>query len=289
MAIESLQRNPEARHSDLLVFSDAARRDEDRGKVDAVRAYIATISGFKSVGVIAREHNLGLAKSITGGVTQVCATHGRVIVLEDDLLLSPHFLRYMNDGLERYARAPQVASIHGYNYPLDVQLPETFFMRGADCWGWATWSRAWQVFEPDAAKLLGWLNQRGLAREFDLDGAGPYIRMLEDFIAGKNDSWAVRWHASTFLQGMFTLYPGRSLLRNMGTDGSGTHAGAVDIFDGGLTERPVAVDAIEIAESGVAREAFKRYFRSARPSVIARIMRRVRRRLWSIPAQRMRR
>jgi hypothetical protein len=181
----------------------------------------------------------------------------------------------MNDGLDCYADAPQVASIHGYTYPLDAPMPETFFLRGADCWGWATWSRAWQAFEPDAARLLARLREQGLAQAFDLDGAGPYIRMLEDFIAGRNDSWAVRWHAATYLRGMLTLYPGRSLVNNIGIDGSGTHSGVLDLYQGALADVPVKVEPIELAENPVAREAFRRYFASTHPPAPNRVLRRL--------------
>ena len=284
-AVASLRKNSEAATSDLFVFSDAAKGAADLEGVEHTRAWVRGLSGFASVTVVERQVNLGLAGSIVDGVTRLCLDFGRAIVLEDDLVLSPFFLRYMNDGLARYSKMPQIASIHGYTYPVDSRLPETFFLRGADCWGWATWARAWQAFEPDAASLLTQLRERGLAQAFDLDGAGPYIKMLEDFIAGKNDSWAVRWHASAYLQDMLTLYPGRSLVRNIGIDGSGIHSGDVDVYDSGLAQRPIAVEAIEIAESVAARSAFKRHFQATRPSVIARMLRRVRRALEPGPKQ----
>ena len=273
--VASLLGNREAASSDLFVFSDGARSAEDAVAVEQVRSWMRELTGFASVTVIEREENLGLADSIISGVSQLCGDAGRVIVIEDDLILSPYFLRYMNDGLARYADAPEVASIHGYTYPVDCGLPATFFLRGADCWGWATWSRAWQVFEPDAANLLANLHEQGLERDFDLDGAGPYIKMLEDFIVGKNNSWAVRWHAATYLRGMFTLYPGKSLVQNIGIDGSGTHSGALDTYRSELADRAVAVDSIEISENRMAREAFRRYFESIRPGIVGRISRRL--------------
>jgi len=109
-----------------------------------------------------------------------------------------------------------VGSIHGYWYPVDRQVPETFFLRGASCWGWATWSRAWQLFEGDGRQLLAELERQGLTHRFDLDGAMAYTRMLKDQIAGKNNSWAIRWHAAMFLAGRLQLSPGTSLVRNTG-------------------------------------------------------------------------
>ena len=124
----------------------------------------------------------------------------KVIVLEDDLVTSPHFLQYMNDGLGIYERDDRVISIHGYSYPVHGKLPETFFLRGADCLGWATWKRGWDLFEDDGQRLLNELERRNLTRSFDFDGSYPYTQMLRDQIAGSNSSWAVRWYASAFLR-----------------------------------------------------------------------------------------
>ena len=274
--IAALAANPEASRSDLYIFSDASREASAAAGVDEVRAVIGSISGFARVVPVFREVNFGLARSIIDGVGRVCAEHGRVVVVEDDLVVSQHFLAYMNDGLTLYASDLRVASIHGYVYPAQIPLPETFFLRGTDCWGWATWSRAWQVFEPDAGKLLTQLRERGLAHSFDMDGVGPFISMLEDFIAGRNDSWAVRWHAATYLRGMLTLYPGLSLVNNIGIDGSGTHSGVLDMYAGVLADMPVKVERIGLAENVVARGAFREFFASTRPSPSGRFLRRIR-------------
>lgn len=276
-AVSSLLENSLAQSSDLFIFCDGPKTAEAAKAVDRTRAFVHGVTGFASVTLVERGHNFGLANSIIDGVTRLCKERGRVIVLEDDLLLSPYFLRYMNEGLDYYADKPQVASIHGYTYPVDSALPETFFLHGADCWGWATWARAWEAFEPDAEKLLRQLQESGQALDFDLGGAAGYISMLNEYLAGKNNSWAVRWHASAYLRGMLTLYPGRSLVRNIGVDGSGTHSGDVDMFDSGLADAPIAVEQIALAESLQARAAFERYFRSLRPTVTQRIQRRLRR------------
>jgi hypothetical protein len=168
----------------------------------------------------------------------------------------------MNNGLDRYSETPEVASIHAYAFPVREPLPETFFLRGSDCWGWATWARAWKVFEPDGARLLAALRSQGLTRQFDFDGSYGYTRMLEDQIAGRNDSWAVRWYASAFLAGMLTLYPGRSLVRNIGNEGSGTHTlEATDAFESGLATTPVQVGTAPLRDDAQARAAFGRFFR----------------------------
>jgi hypothetical protein len=273
--IESLQRNPEASRTHLRVYCDAAKKPEHQDAVDAVRRCVDSISGFASVTRIHRAQNMGLARSIIDGVSTTLQEFDRVIVLEDDLVLSPHFLAYMNSGLALYEADAQVASIHGYCYPVTHALPETFFLRGADCWGWATWSRAWACFEPDGGRLLAELAGRDLTREFDLDGSYPYTAMLRGQIAGRNDSWAIRWHASCFLREMLTLYPGRSLVVNIGNDASGTHCGPTEVYTGTLDARPVHPERLALAPSGVGRAAFVDFFRRTRESLPRRLLRRV--------------
>ena len=273
--VDSLQRNPEAARTHLRVYCDAARKPEHQAAVDAVRRFVASITGFASVTPIHRPQNLGLARSIIDGVSSTLQAFGRVIVLEDDLVLSPHFLAYMNAGLATYALDAQVASIHGYCYPVPQTLPETFFLRGADCWGWATWSRAWAHFEADGARLLEQLRERRLTRDFDLDGSYPYTAMLRGQIAGRNDSWAIRWHASCFLRDMLTLYPGRSLVVNIGNDASGTHCGPTEVYTGTLDPRPVAVQRIALAPSVAGLAAFVDFFRRTRESLLRRALRRL--------------
>ena len=202
--VESLCRNAEARQSRLIVYSDAPRNDAARPAVQEVRRYLRTICGFRQVEIVERAENWGLARSIIAGVTEQVERYGHVIVLEDDLVLSPYFLRFMNDAL-------------------DPSLPDTFLIRWTGSWGWATWQRAWRLFNPDGRALLDELQRRGLTRRFDFDGTYRYTRMLRRQVEGKNDSWAIRWNASLFLAGVLSLNVGRSLVLNDGFDGSGTH------------------------------------------------------------------
>jgi hypothetical protein len=272
--VQSLLRNEEAARTALTIFCDGAKGEQDRADVAAVRAYAAQVTGFASLEVVERPRNFGLAASIIDGVTTMLARHTCVIVVEDDLLVSPHFLAYMNDGLERYADDTRVASIHAYIYPLAQPVPETFFLRGADCWGWATWRRAWQHFNPDGTALLAQLQARGLTRDFDYGGTASFTEMLANQIAGHNNSWAIRWHAACFLDGLLTLYPGRSLVHNIGNDGSGTHRSddAAGKFGREVAATRIAVGPIAVEESIEAREAVAAYFRHARPGAVQRGM-----------------
>jgi hypothetical protein len=263
--IESLQENDLAADSDLFIFSDAPKAEAARSpRVAQVRDYISTIGRFKTLTIINQSRNLGLAESVISGVTKLTREFGKVIVVEDDLVVSPFFLQFMNDGLDAYADDDRVAGIHGYMFPVSQALPETFFLRDPGCWGWATWKRAWDLFEIDGERLRHEILARGQKHEFDYEGQYDYFGMLEDQIAGRNSSWAVRWHASVFLSDRLVLHPGVSLVRNIGQDGSGTHDKATSQFDVQLSPTPVSVGGISVEESAIARAAMIEYLRLMR-------------------------
>ena len=257
--IEALQKNELAEASGLFIFSDGPKSGDDKEKVLEVREYIKTISGFKRVNLVEREQHLGLANSIINGVTEIINKYGRIIVLEDDMVSSPYFLKFMNEALEFYKDEEKVISIHGYIYPVNAQLPETFFLRGADCWGWATWKRGWDLFEPNGRKLLHEIWKRKLQKRFDINGAYPYTKMLEKQIRGKNDSWAIKWYASAFLKNKLTLYPGRTLVFNIGLDGSGMHCRVTNIYDTKVSKEPISIKNIPIEENSVALAGIEKY------------------------------
>ncbi len=271
--VESLSQNSGAANSDLIVFSDAARNETDAPAVNAVRDYLQQIDGFRSVDIIERDRNLGLAGSIIDGVSRVLQTSPSVIVLEDDMVTSPHFLRFMNEGLARFESDDRVASIHGYVYPVRDALPEAFFLPGGDCWGWATWRRAWSYFDEDGAGLLAALERQGLLDYFDYWGSFPYVDMLKAQVRGEADSWAIRWYAALLLAGKLTLYPGRSLVDNIGNDRSGTHASDNDAFAARLSDEPIRLEGIPVEPDERARRAFATFLRRQRPGLMGRLRR----------------
>ena len=275
--VEALSRNELASVTDLIVFSDAPRSGAEQPAVQAVRDFVKTVGGFRSVELIERTANLGLAQSIISGVTTVCGEYGRVIVMEDDLVTSAGFLGFMNDALQTYEADERVGSIHGYWYPVVAELPPTFLLRGASCWGWATWSRAWRLFEPDGSKLLGELKRQNLTSAFDLDGAIGYTRMLQMQIRGRIDSWAIRWHASMFLANRLQLSPSVSLVRNIGFDGTGTHCADSEDYEVQPGATAPGASRIPLQESAAARNALIRYHRSTRRSLPTRVFGRLRR------------
>ncbi|GAA0213597.1 glycosyltransferase [Methylophaga marina] len=268
--VQALQKNTLASQSEIFIYSDGAKNDNQRELVNAVRKYLKEIEGFKKITVIERHANLGLANSIIDGVTKIVNEFGKVIVLEDDLVTSPYFLSYMNDGLSLYENDENVASIHGYVYPID-RLPETFFIKGADCWGWATWKRAWNIFEPDGKVLLEKLTSRGLQNEADFNGSYQYTKMLEDQIIGKNNSWAIRWYMSAFLEDMLTLYPGKSFVENIGNDGSGTHSEETKVFSAIPNACFTELTKINVVENSHCRTRIEEFFLSMKRNIFYRI------------------
>lgn len=260
--IEYLLQNPEAAASDLYIFSDGPRHEQDVPRVQEVRDYLRTVTGFGSISIIEQPVNLGLAKSIISGVTMVVNKHGKIIQIEDDIQVSPHCLRFLNDALDYYEQEPKVACICALLYPLKKPVPATFFIRGADCSVWATWKRAWDHFEADGQKLLDEVIRRKLTFQFDFDDTFSYTNMLKDQIEGRNDSWAVRWYASAFLKDQYTLYPGKSLARDNGMDNSGTHCTDTNDYDVSVSMEPVTVGNIPVRQSRQGYNAFKDFFLS---------------------------
>ncbi len=271
LTVESLLKNNEASSSELYVFADGPRSENDYGAVAEVREYVKNISGFSKIHLNFKERNAGLANSVIAGVTEVLNNHESVIVVEDDLLLSEYFLNYMNSALELYRDDERVISIHGYVYPLMRTMPETFFLRGADCWGWATWRRGWNLFNPDSRFLLSELRRLNLTEDFNFHGNGVHLKMLKKQISGKIDSWAIRWHASAYINNKLTLYPGNSLVYNTGNDGLGTHTESTQNYDTELLTRPVKLGGIDVEENKIAYAAFEEYFKKIKPSVLQQV------------------
>ncbi len=277
--LEALRQNPLAAESDLFIYSDAPKTEADREAVARVRQLVHAVTGFKRVTVVEREDNWGLARNIIDGVTAMTDRYGRVIVLEDDLLVAPHFLEFMNDALELYKDEPRVGHIQACDFTQDPSLPDTFLILWTGSWGWATWQRAWRHFNPNGQQLLDELLRRRLTRRFDFDGRYGYTRMLRRQIAGQNNSWAIRWNASLFLDGILSLNVGRSLVQNMGFDGSGTNCGGGNLYASRLCMDRIEVRRISPVEENVeARQAYVRYYARTN-SFWAKAIRRIKRTL----------
>ena len=261
--LDALAANDQASESDVRVFGDGPRNESDKRAVSDVVEAAMSATGFRTISISQAEHNLGLAKSLTSGISQVLETEERVIVVEDDILTSKYFLSFMNDNLDAYAEDDRVASIHAYTYPHPRhKLPSTFFVKGADCWGWGTWRRAWAYFNPDSGYLLREIRKKGLMDDFTFRGTAPFDDMLIDRIAGRNDSWAICWYASALLADMLTLYPDQPMAINIGEDGSGTHGGSNTSYLQEVANTRIVPLRREVVENPEARRCFEDYFRT---------------------------
>lgn len=277
--IQALLKNELAAESELFIYSDAAKDETSQAAVKEVRAFIRSIQGFKKITITERAENWGLARSIIDGVTTQINRYGRVIVLEDDLVVAPHFLQFMNDALETYRDEERVGHIQACDFTHDPSLPDTFLIKWTGSWGWGTWDRAWKHFNADGKALLTELESRKLTYTFDFNGKYGYTRMLRRQIEGKNNSWAIRWNASLFLKGILSLNVGKSLVQNEGFDGSGTNCGGGGLYASELYMERLPVKKISSIEENIqARNAYVRYYARTN-SFMAKAIRRIKRTL----------
>ena len=223
--IESLLTNSEATDSDLFVFVDGPRpgKDGEKEKVSQVISYVKEISGFKSLKYHFLETNRGLAASIIDGVSQVMELYGKVIVLEDDLVVGKNFLSFMNQCIDRYEKEARVFSICGYsniiNMPKDYRY-DGYFCPRSYSWGWATWKDRWESVD---WKLENWDCVKQNAKAFNKWGGSDCFGMLRNWKEGRIQSWAIRFCYSQFIQNKLSLFPRVSHIDNEGFDGQGTN------------------------------------------------------------------
>jgi hypothetical protein len=277
--IKFLKQNELAAESRLFIFSDGAKTKQDEDKVKEVRELLKRTDGFKSIEIIESKENLGLANSIIAGVSRLTTAYQQVIVFEDDLISSPYTLTYFNEALNIYREENKVMHIGAYMYPLkNEDLPDSFFYRAATSWGWATWERAWQNFEPNINTLMEQFDAKK-KNEFAIDNTMNFWKQMKDFKRGKNNSWAIRWYASIFLKDGLTLNPSQSLVNNIGHDGTGVHSGMNDIYNVIINPKPIVKFPKLIAEDKVAYEAIKNFLATRKGNMMVRIKRFVKERL----------
>lgn len=221
--LESLATNPEFLDSPLFIYCDGARNDGEAGPVEATRKLVRDWSHPNKT-IIERDRNWGLANSVIAGVTELCERFGQIIVVEDDLVVSPVFLNYLNGALEHFADDSMVMQVSAHMFPVELDCPtDAVMLPFTTSWGWATWARAWKHFDPN---LVGFDKLKGnsaLRHKFNLNGSYPYFRMLKRQANGQIDSWAIRWYLNVFFKEGLTLYPRHSLVRNDGYGESATH------------------------------------------------------------------
>lgn len=229
---------------DVVIFCDGLKKEEHRADVEATRALVQTWGEAHQARIVVREQNLGLKKSIETGVGELCQQYGRIIVLEDDIVVSEPFIDFMLSALDHYEHDERVMQVSGFTYPfLSDDRQGAILLPPITSWGWATWQRVWQHYNPDPTEPYRVLQDRKKAYSFELNGSYPYIEMLAGVVAGKTQSWAVLFWYTVWSRNGLVAYPRQSLVGNVGFDGTGVNCGVGDeeLYRAGIVkgEQPV--------------------------------------------------
>ncbi|WKN40718.1 glycosyltransferase family 2 protein [Tunicatimonas pelagia] len=283
--LEALSLNELAKDSVLYIYADGPKTNSDEkilARIAETREVLYQKKWCKEVHIREAKENKGLADSIVGGVTEVINKYGKVIVLEDDIVTSPGFLKYMNDGLNIYESYEEVMHISGYFPPVSSfhELPETFFYNQTSCWGWGTWDKSWKFFNNNAKALLHQVLDNNLEYQFNIDNAYQFTYQLEANIKGELKTWAVKWHASVFLQDGLCLHPNQSLVRNIGFDGTGVHCGDSPAYRQQSVANYIQVHKQPLVESALARKKVKKYL-APKISLRKNFKKKIKRLLWN--------
>ena len=275
--IQALQNNTLACESELFIYSDAPKNEHALAQVNEVREYIKTVDGFKNVTIVEREKNMGLANSIIDGVTKIVNMYGKIIVLEDDLVTSPFFLKFMNEALEFYKNEKKVWHVSGWNYPIDTDgLGDVFLWRLMNCWGWATWADRWQHFEKDVNKTIKEFSKDAIYR-FNIDDAANFWEQVVLNKKGEINTWAIFWYVTIFKHNGLCLNPSQTFVENIGHDGSGVHCAQSCRFNGKLSMNDHVTYIDNYNENELAVEKVKMFYNQNKQPLFRRIINKIRR------------
>lgn len=269
--LEALAENALAKESILYIYADGAKENsniEDLRKIEDTRKIIRAEQWCNEIHIIESNTNKGLANSIIEGVTEIINRHGKVIVLEDDIITSTGFLKYMNEALNLYEEQEKVMHISGF-VPVTTgadKLPETYFLRFMSCWGWGTWKRAWSEIILDIPYLYNNIPLQDDFYRFNMDGTIDMFSQIEENYKGSLNTWAIRWYSTIFLKKGFCLYPQYSMVNNIGMDGSGEHCYSPDDLYKVNIADSIKVSPTKIKENKYAYNYLKRFYKYGRDS-----------------------
>ena len=277
--LEAIKQNELADESDLYIFSDGPKKNdkESLNKVNDVRNIIHGVTGFKSVNIVEQTENQGLGKSIIKGVSDIINNYSKIIVLEDDIVTSKYFLRFMNDALNKYESVENVMQISGYTPPIEKKgLPDTFFMSWPDCWGWATWKRVWDKFERNPEKLMENSNKQDIYK-ININGTNSGMwNQIVDNHEGILYTWAIFFHSMVVKNKGLTLYCRNCLVENIGFDGSGDNCGLNDSYTTDISKERVEIRDIEIKKLKLAEKRYMDFNKKiSRNDLVTRIKRKI--------------
>jgi hypothetical protein len=260
--LNALMQNELADQSILYIYADGPKKSDTKDQLKnhaEVSQLIRAKKWCKEVHIIESSKNKGLAVSIIEGVTEIVNKYGKIIVLEDDLLTSNGFLKFMNEALNLYESEKKVMHISGYMYPVNKRLPKTLFFGQTSCWGWGTWDSRWKYLETSPKILMNQLESGNKINSADIDGTNQFIEHLKANINGTLNTWAVLWHFSVFLRDGLCLHPGNSLVSNIGMDNSGANCNETDLFEVKLVQN-IRVKKIKIEDSTYIYKYLKQFY-----------------------------
>ena len=256
--MNSLQNNENASKSDIYIFIDGVNDDSH---IESNRKVIEIAEKdweFESVQITKRNINIGLKENIISGITEIIDEHKKVIVLEDDLILSKYFLNFMNHSLNKYENQDKVWHINGFNYKTFLRNSNSsFFSSHMNCWGWGTWKNNWKELENN---LQNKIKEEEINR-FNFDG---FIRNNYQQIVlneeKKINTWAIFWYQTIFLNSGLCLMPNKSLVYNAGFDGTGINTSEQKYKLQKLSDTEIAKYPPKIKENSFNKFALKYYF-----------------------------
>ncbi len=223
--INTLKKNYLAKDSDLFIYIDGPRNENDIPLVMQVEQYCSSIEGFKSVSIRKNEKNKGLDPSVIDGVTEVINKYGKAIILEDDVITTSNFLNYMNQCLLIFENDKRIMSISGWGIdivlPTDYQYDAYLFGRSSS-WGWATWKNRWKLIDWDIKDWSTFRRNRKHIKQFNKRGGSDMFQMLKKCMNGGN-MWDIRFCYNMFKLDMYSIIPVLSKTDNIGYNELATH------------------------------------------------------------------
>lgn len=264
---EALAKCPEAAESELFVFSDGPKNESDSIKVGKVRRSVRKAMrerAFARMDIIERKSNMGLSPSVIDGVSQIINKYGKVIVIEDDALVSPYFLKFMNAALDYYRDIDEIGSIAGYTPAIDfpTDYNKDVFTAYRSCsFGWATWLENWEDVDWELKDIKDFFKNRDMVKRLTANGSDRFKRLYK-LSKGEGSSWSVRFAAHLVKNNWLTIYPRYSYVINIGVETAG-NKNTVEDSDMNRIELDRAIEDFELEMPEMnadIQKAFKKHY-----------------------------